>query len=54
MQFNVFDADMLRDAQRYPERYSTLQVRVTGWSVYYTSLSRLEQDQYIARITHGS
>lgn len=54
IQFNVFDAETLRDAQRYPERYSTLQVRVTGWSVYFTALSRHEQDQYIARITHGA
>jgi formate C-acetyltransferase len=54
IQFNVFDAGMLRDAQRHPERYSTLQIRVTGWSVYFTSLSKLEQDQYIARVTHRS
>ncbi|MCL4466881.1 MAG: hypothetical protein M1389_12795 [Chloroflexi bacterium] len=54
VQFNVFDVDTLRDAQRYPERYSTLQVRVTGWSVYFTSLSRQEQELYIARITHGN
>ena len=53
VQFNVLDAETLRDAQRYPERYSTLQVRVTGWSVYFTSLTKLEQDQYIARIAHG-
>jgi formate C-acetyltransferase len=53
VQFNVLDAETLRDAQRFPERYSTLQVRVTGWSVYFTSLTKLEQDQYIARIAHG-
>ena len=53
VQFNVLDAETLRDAQRNPERYSTLQVRVTGWSVYFTSLTKLEQDQYIARIAHG-
>jgi pyruvate-formate lyase len=53
VQFNVFDAETLRDAQRFPERYSTLQVRVTGWSVYFTCLSKLEQDLYIGRIAHG-
>ena len=53
VQFNVFDVETLKDAQRHPERYATLQIRVTGWSVYFTSLSRLEQDQYIARITHS-
>ena len=54
LQFNIFDAETLRDAQRLPERYANLQVRVTGWSVYFTSMSTLEQDQYIARITHGT
>ncbi len=52
LQFNIFDAEMLRDAQRHPERYASLQIRVTGWSVYFTALSRYEQDQFIARITH--
>ena len=53
VQFNVFDVETLRDAQRFPERYATLQVRVTGWSVYFTSLATMEQNQYIARVTHG-
>lgn len=54
IQFNVLDADTLRDAQRHPERYESLQVRVTGWSVYFTTMSRTEQDLYIARIAHGA
>ena len=52
LQFNVFDAEMLKDAQRYPERYASLQIRVTGWSVYFTSLTRQEQEMFIARTTH--
>ena len=52
LQFNVLDADTLRDAQRYPERYATLQIRVTGWSVYFTTLSKAEQDMFIARNMH--
>jgi len=52
LQFNVLDAETLRDAQRYPERYATLQIRVTGWSVYFTTLSKEEQDMFIARNTH--
>jgi formate C-acetyltransferase len=54
VQFNVFDTETLRKAQRYPERYANLQVRVTGWSVYFNALTPLEQEQYIARITHGN
>ncbi|MCJ7609133.1 hypothetical protein MUP00_05630 [Candidatus Bathyarchaeota archaeon] len=53
VQFNVYDVDTLKDAQRHPENYATLQIRLTGWSVYFTTLSKEEQDQFIARISHG-
>ena len=53
VQFNVFDAETLRDAQEHPERHASLQIRVTGWSVYFTTLSKYEQDQFIARSVHG-
>ncbi len=53
LQFNIFDAETLRDAQRHPGNYSSLQIRVTGWSVYFTHLSRAEQEQFIARSAHG-
>ena len=49
MQFNVFNADMLRDAQVHPEKYQNLQVRVCGWNVLWNNLSRTEQDAYILR-----
>lgn len=52
LQFNVFDVETLRDAQRHPELYASLQIRVTGWSVHFTKLSRFEQDQFIARNIH--
>ncbi len=52
LQFNVFDVDTLKDAQKHPEKYASLQVRVTGWSVYFTTLSAEEQNQFIARTTH--
>lgn len=53
LQFNVFDAEMLRDAQRHPENYASLQIRVTGWSVYFNQLSPAEQELFIARSAHG-
>jgi pyruvate formate-lyase/glycerol dehydratase family glycyl radical enzyme len=53
LQFNVFDAATLRDAQLHPENYASLQIRVTGWSVYFTHLSPFEQEQFIARSAHG-
>ena len=52
LQFNVYDVETLRDAQRYPERHSSLQIRVTGWSVFFTTLSKATQNQFIARNIH--
>jgi len=49
IQFNVFNAATLRDAQIHPEKYRNLQVRVTGWNVLWNSLSKKEQDAYIVR-----
>ncbi|MDP6779194.1 MAG: pyruvate formate lyase family protein [Candidatus Latescibacteria bacterium] len=52
VQFNVCDAETLRDAQLHPERHASLQIRVTGWSVFFNTLSKYEQDQFIARTFH--
>lgn len=49
LQCNVLDPSVLRKAQADPERYATLQVRLCGWNVYFTDLSRLEQDEFIAQ-----
>ena len=49
IQFNVFDAEMLRDAQTHPEKYENLQVRVCGWNVKWNDLPREQQDAYIRR-----
>lgn len=52
LQFNVVDAETLRDAQRHPEQYANLQIRVTGWSVYFVTLPKEEQDMFLARNMH--
>jgi pyruvate-formate lyase len=49
LQFNVFRAETLRDAQIHPEKYKNLQVRVCGWNVLWNNLSRAEQNAYILR-----
>lgn len=49
MQFNIFDADTLRDAQKHPENYRTLQVRVCGWNALWNDLPTAEQDAFILR-----
>ena len=49
IQFTVFSAEELRDAQLHPEKYENLQVRVCGWNVRWNDLSKAEQDAYIRR-----
>jgi len=46
---NVFDVKTLQDAQKHPEKYRTLQVRLCGWNVYFVNLSKVEQDSFIAQ-----
>ncbi len=47
MHGNVFNADDLRAAQKDPERYATLQVRVCGWNAYFVNLTKEEQNSFI-------
>lgn len=49
MQFNVVSRDTLLEAQKHPEQYKSLVVRVAGYSALFTSLSRSLQDDIIAR-----
>ncbi len=52
LQVNMVDAAMLRDAQKHPEDYRHLLVRVTGYNAYFTSIGKELQDEIIARETH--
>ena len=47
--FNIFDAQVLEDAQKHPENYEGLQVRVCGWNVRFNDLCEKEQNAYIER-----
>ena len=47
IQFNVFDAETLRAAQREPEKYKNLQIRLCGWNVYFVRLTKEQQDTFI-------
>jgi formate C-acetyltransferase len=49
LQPNVISTETLRDAQRHPERYRDLVVKVSGYSAFYTDLGRSIQDDIIAR-----
>ena len=49
IQFNILDPKTLRDAQKHPEKYENLQVRVTGWNVRWNDIPKVEQDKFILR-----
>lgn len=53
LQINILDADMLRDAQKHPEDYRNLLVRVTGYNAYFVTVGRELQDEIIARESHS-
>lgn len=53
MQFNVVSRETLLDAQKHPEQYKHLVVRVAGYSALFTTLSRSLQDDIINRTEQG-
>jgi len=52
LQMNVVDAETLRAAQREPETYRDLVVRVWGFSTYFVDLSLQYQEEVISRTEH--
>ena len=49
LQFNVSDAHTLREAQKHPDQYRGLFIRVAGYSADFTGIERTLQDEIIAR-----
>jgi formate C-acetyltransferase len=54
IQFNVVDAETLREAQKHPENYRDLIVRVAGYSDYFVDLTPELQEEIIRRTEHMS
>ncbi len=52
IQFNVIDAETLKDAQKHPENYGDLIVRVAGYSDYFCHLNEQLQNEIIKRTEH--
>ncbi len=53
VQFNVVDTAVLREAQKHPEDYSDMLVRVAGYSAYFTQLHQEVQEELIRRTEYG-
>lgn len=53
-QFNLVSSETMREAQRNPEAYRELTVRVAGYAAYFTRLGCNVQDSIIARNEHGA
>jgi len=54
IQFNVISAEILREAQKNPEKYRNLIVRVAGYSDYFVDLGEELQNEIIRRTEHES
>ena len=49
--FNVLDPQSLIAAQKEPEKYKNLQIRLCGWNVRFIDLNKKEQDEFIIKST---
>ena len=50
LNLNIQSVEELKDAQRHPEKYENLQVRVAGWNIRWNDIPKREQDGFIRRL----
>jgi formate C-acetyltransferase len=49
VQFNILDRKTLLEAQKHPDQYRNLVVRVAGYSAFFVELTSAVQDEIISR-----
>lgn len=54
IQFNVVSKENLLDAQKHPDQYRSLTVRVAGYTAYFTELAGDLQNEIIARTSYDN
>ena len=50
LNLNIQSVEELKDAQKHPEKYENLQVRVAGWNIRWNDIPKKEQDGFIRRL----
>jgi len=50
MQFNFISSELLKDAQKHPEKYPYLTVRVSGYNAFFATLPEFMQNAVMSRV----
>lgn len=53
MQFNMVSREQLAEAQKHPEKYPYLSVRVSGYTAFFVGLPKFMQDTIMSRVDHS-